>query len=315
MWPHADLDNYWNGYRWRHRTDARGFRNPPGAATDVLVLGDSLVYGHGVEEEQTFVAALRRGGIGAYNLARQGDCLYDEYVLARLHVSALRPRAVVLVTFLNDFADLEEYRTTAQIEAPPELAGYDYAAIARSRDELLARRPSRLAAALASAPSVRLLGGLARSLRDAEWMTRAHAAGTPAALAGDPLTAPFLDPIRLARLERYHQLVLADLARRLRADAVGLVLAPLPAGPDPASHAPAQERLGALLRRLAELQQLTLVDLAPPLAGCAACFLPGDGHLSPAGHARVARRLAAALAPLAARGAGFAADRSTAPST
>jgi hypothetical protein len=94
-----------NGLRWRHATDARGFRNPDGVPTQVLLLGDSMIYGHGVEEPATVAGVLRREhAIAAYDMSRQGSCLYDDYVLLRLWLERLRPRQVVLFVFVNDCA-------------------------------------------------------------------------------------------------------------------------------------------------------------------------------------------------------------------
>src|SRR4030095_14133840 len=82
MCPDFHTRAYWNGYVWDHRTDARGFRNPPELHDPALVwLGDSMIYGHGVEERDTAAAQLRSAhGIAAYNAGRQADCLYQEYL-------------------------------------------------------------------------------------------------------------------------------------------------------------------------------------------------------------------------------------------
>ena len=124
MWPNYETSAYWNGYRWKHRTDALGFRNPPDLADRSLVLlGDSMIYGHGVEEQDTVSYLLRtKYGRGAYSGARQGDCLYQEYLVARRLLPELRPKTLVLTTFANDFEDLETYRKPAEIAQPAELS-------------------------------------------------------------------------------------------------------------------------------------------------------------------------------------------------
>ena len=65
---------HWNGYSWRHRTDAWGGRNPETwSEVDVALLGDSMIYGHGVEEEQTTAHFLReRLGVKVSNLGSHG---------------------------------------------------------------------------------------------------------------------------------------------------------------------------------------------------------------------------------------------------
>ncbi len=46
---------YSHGYFWRHQTDSLGFRNPSDLVDHgVLLLGDSFIYGHVVEEDETF---------------------------------------------------------------------------------------------------------------------------------------------------------------------------------------------------------------------------------------------------------------------
>ena len=61
MHPNHERMIYFNGYRWRHKTDSRGFRNPVETLTaSVVLLGDSIVYGHGVEEVSTIRITSRR---------------------------------------------------------------------------------------------------------------------------------------------------------------------------------------------------------------------------------------------------------------
>ena len=59
MRPNQKLRNYWAGHAWDHQTDAWGFRNPPQKSKEILLLGDSLVYGHGVDEPDSFAGLLR----------------------------------------------------------------------------------------------------------------------------------------------------------------------------------------------------------------------------------------------------------------
>src|SRR2546430_4217354 len=51
MRPHSEREMFFDGYHWHHRTDWMGFRNPEDRkSADVVLLGDSMVYGHGLEE-------------------------------------------------------------------------------------------------------------------------------------------------------------------------------------------------------------------------------------------------------------------------
>lgn len=111
-----------SGYQWRHETDQRGLRNPPETEHEVLVFGDSFLYGHGVEEPDTAVAQLRSAhGWKAYNMARQGDSITAEYVLFRLWFDELRPKRVILCAFGNDFLDVDSLRSPAEQADPPEV--------------------------------------------------------------------------------------------------------------------------------------------------------------------------------------------------
>ena len=290
MWPSFSTENYWNGYRWQHATDERGFRNPPGAAADVLLLGDSLIYGHGVEEPETVSAFLRAEfGMGAYNMGRQGAALFDEYVFLRTWLPELRPRSVVLFVFLNDFDDLEVYRTAEQIATMPEIDRIDYAAIRQWAGELASRMPAAPRRWLARRPSLRLLRSAAKELRSLALTTPAWAADFP---ADPPFLAPLQDPDRRARLGTYYTRILGDLAPRCRSRGIELSVVYLGAGSDPQSYQPAQELAVDLVRAAAVEGGSPFFDSREAFSGCDECFLPRDGHFTPVGHRRLARFVA-----------------------
>src|SRR5262249_4241690 len=99
MIPNHSTTMFANGYVWRHRTDALGFRNETlHIPADVMVLGDSFVYGHGVDVEHTVAHYLeQRTGLRVVNLGRQGDCAYQEAYLLTAYLPVFKPRFVVLV--------------------------------------------------------------------------------------------------------------------------------------------------------------------------------------------------------------------------
>lgn len=290
MWPDFATGNYWNGYRWQHATDARGFRNPPGTPTDVLLLGDSLIYGHGVEEVETVAHFLRsEHRVGAYNMGRQGAALYDEYVLLRTFLPELAPKAIVLFVFLNDFDDLEVYRTTEEISAIPELDQLDYAALREWNRELAARLPWAFRRWLWRRPSLRLLLSVAKELPGLSFTAPAFAAESA---PDPPFLAPLLDDVRRSRQATYYDRIFADLAARCRARGIELRIVYLGAGADPETYDVAQAAAVALIGEAASASHLGFFDSRPVFAGCSECFLPRDGHFTGAGHRRLARFVA-----------------------
>lgn len=292
MVPGFTTENFWNGYTWQHCTDGLGFRNPSVLKDrSLLLLGDSLIYGHGVEEEQTVAHILRtRHGRSAYNMARQGDCLYQQYVLLRLYRDELAPRTVVLFVFLNDFSDLLSYRTREELERLPELRLDDRALRQRVAD--LGRNPRYpLLRQLYRSRSLRLIRGVTRSL-SGDWMARAEAA--PAGL-GD-LAAAVLQPEPYALASRYYSRVLAECQKLAKEKGADLRIVLLDVGPVAGPEGQrAYERLGHFLADASRELGFSYTSTTGIFEGCGDCFLPDDGHFSPQGHARLARFLDAAI--------------------
>jgi hypothetical protein len=119
MLPSYSAEMTYNGHWWHHQTDQYGFRNQGNHATaDIVLLGDSQTYGHGLEFEQTIGAALERlTGRAVYNLGRQGDTSLQEAYLLTEHISRLQPRVVLYLFTENDIRDLYFYRTDEELEA------------------------------------------------------------------------------------------------------------------------------------------------------------------------------------------------------
>jgi hypothetical protein len=107
----------WNGYTWQHSADARGFRNPTTSeSADIVILGDSIVYGHGVEEEDTIAARLRaRVQVPVVNLGVTGASPVHYVAFTRNYALRLRPKAVVVVVFANDLTEIEMQRNAGEI--------------------------------------------------------------------------------------------------------------------------------------------------------------------------------------------------------
>jgi len=91
------------GYRGRELPARR-----PGASTRVVVIGDSIAFGYGVSDEQTFTHLLdaRDNGIDAANMGVQGFGPGQELLVLQRDGLRTDPDVVVLAVCLkNDFAD------------------------------------------------------------------------------------------------------------------------------------------------------------------------------------------------------------------
>jgi len=107
------------------RVNRLGFRGPeitPAPAPGVhrvLVLGDSVVFGQGLEEEETvsgvLAVRLNAGGAGRYEVINAGVPGYDAVAEARLLETvgvAVRPEIVIVGTSLNDYDVAPMYSPT-----------------------------------------------------------------------------------------------------------------------------------------------------------------------------------------------------------
>jgi hypothetical protein len=118
MRPHYEREMYFNGYRWHHKTDWMGFRNPVDrTAADVVLLGDSMIYGHGVEETSTVRHHLEQAlGRPVANLGMQGAGIHQEYQVLKRFGVPLAPRYVFLFFLVNDIFDLTTALTDRDME-------------------------------------------------------------------------------------------------------------------------------------------------------------------------------------------------------
>ena len=118
MLPSYNTEMAYNGYHWHHQTDEYGFRNHEGTIrANIILLGDSNTYGHGLEMEQTVGYSLERlTGHTVYNLARQGDSSLQQAYLLTEQISRLQPRVVLYLFCENDIRDLYAYRTDSELQ-------------------------------------------------------------------------------------------------------------------------------------------------------------------------------------------------------
>lgn len=130
--PHYARAMYYNGYRWDHRGDARGFRNAVDRQqADVLLLGDSMVYGHGLELADTIGQRLENElGRPVANLGVQGASSHQEYQILKRWIGEMRPHYVFLFFLYNDVEDLTAYLTDEEmmrfVSAPADAGEVDY---------------------------------------------------------------------------------------------------------------------------------------------------------------------------------------------
>jgi len=132
MKPGYDAEMFYNGYRWHHHANKQGIRSETDfQRADVVLLGDSQVYGHGLQERETIASRLEAlDGLKTANLGVQGD--YPPFSYIRLRELGLfyQPEVVLFFTALDQ--DLEDYRTRKpgrdDLEAILAAPAQDYAA-------------------------------------------------------------------------------------------------------------------------------------------------------------------------------------------
>jgi lysophospholipase L1-like esterase len=303
MRANDDRMMYFNGYRWRHRTDSRGFRNPvERARASVVLIGDSIVYGHGVEETSTIRHHLEAIlGEPVANLGVQGSSIHDEYQVLKAFGVSLRPRYVFLFFLANDIDDLRslsEREMSAFLGLPLADHSTPYFRIRRPRARPWPVRWSRaLDARLGDLYVVKAWDFLRRSLR-----TRR---AKPAEAAEDVLSS--LPPVpggpKAALAMRFHLHALRkiqDLADQRRFTFVN-VFTHTGWLPDE----PAYERI---LTAFSRSHDVAFLSLGPAFErgrqNGADPFLKGDGHLSDAGARLAAEALARYIAEHPTSGAG-----------
>jgi hypothetical protein len=98
---------YWNGHWWWHEANADGYRGAKLERADAVFLGDSMIYGHGVEAEQTVPARFQaRSGLVTANLGQQGACMVQQLLTFLETGVRLRPRLVFVCTHPTDLEEV-----------------------------------------------------------------------------------------------------------------------------------------------------------------------------------------------------------------
>jgi len=296
-------------WRGRHRhhdydvgysTNGLAFRGPAEAARGpcALWLGDSFTFGFGVDDGMTFadrLDAARAGGLRHVNLGTPGYSTDQEILLLEKRIAEFDARFVGLAVYLgNDLIDNQLVFPLQAATAKPyfELRGGDL--VRRNKPVPQAIKPAGERARGFGARLFEMAGvvpgridGLVNAFETPRWL-------------GLERPAPPADFERRARPELDASLALfAALIGRLRAagrPAAIVLLASRRHLVAPESWAGRyQEALRAGLRQTPlGLPLLDLADGFRGVAGAGDLHHPNEGHLTAAGHAAVAERIAAA---------------------
>ena len=287
---------YWNGHWWTHEANADGYRGPAAAGAEAVFLGDSMIYGHGVETAETVAAAFaRQTGRPAANLGVQGYCLVQSLALLRHKGVGLRPRWIFVASHPTDVPDVLHWYERPEIERFLAKDGH----LPLVRPELRPRPPGLFdwweQRGALPVRAGRLLGGIARAARD-------RPDGPQVTTTAEPYFKPSpsdLDvPFIAARPEApaddrlawdAHRRALAEIKRTAELAGARLVLFDLGY---PREFSQAIEGVAKELE--VGYSPAGRVVLGAALRG-EPMYLANDGHWTPAGCARVARELSASV--------------------
>jgi hypothetical protein len=114
--PSVSRRMYWSGHWWHHDTNERGWRGPVADPADAVFLGDSMIYGHGVEQDDTVPARFARTtGLATDNLGQQGTCLLQAYMILLRRGLSLKPKRVFACAHPTDIKDAAVYWDEAEL--------------------------------------------------------------------------------------------------------------------------------------------------------------------------------------------------------
>ncbi len=288
MIPNFTTRMYANGHEWRHETDSLGFRNRGTVVpADVVLLGDSYIYGHGLAYEQTVGQRNHElTGLRVANLARQGDCAFQEAYLLTEYRALLRPRWVVYFFYENDIADLFAFLSERQMEefiATPFNA-IRYPARKDSATALQSRQAAIQKRSIVQKAKDRLyVYKMWRWLRWQLGLRQAVAAPRPGHVdPGDERSVAW----------RYTRHAIGYMQFLRQQGGAQLVVVAI---------TPGNRRQYELVQGIAHDYGLPFLDTSPLSSADATLWLPGDGHPSPEGARRLAAIVAAYLKSAASR--------------
>jgi len=293
-----------------HRGAAYGPERRPGVGR-VVLLGDSLTYGYGVGDDQTFAHLVdaARADVEVVNLGVQGYGLDQSLIMLEERGVAYRPDVVVLAVCTgNDFLDDVSPVFLYDGRHPKPFYGVDGERLVRHDAHLRRSAPARLARLLREhSVLVERLAGLG-----------AGGARAPAAeMLGRHIRLPSGESVTLrdalavpARRQRAFWRDVSDVSFRLIAE-IGRVAAAhggayhvlfFPSDPSHFTPGSWYEAQLADARARPDLRGVSLVDMGAALArrGVSAetfgrYYLDTHCHLTPAGHRLAAEELGALI--------------------
>jgi hypothetical protein len=297
MKPNVRREMYWAGHWWQHDANKEGYRGPVLDHADAIILGDSVIYGHGVETSQTVSSQLTETtGLGVANLGQQGNSMVQCLITLQRKGVSLRPKVVYVS---SHFTDLEE---TTQWYPPEELSRFvdspdtdPYLPLAR--EEYRPRPlwdPFYIWAYHLAIPMrcSGILGAVVRSIRSGSfsWETDTESNG-PYLPSEEALKSPFVPETtsgsELDRLQwQVHRRALMEIKRI--SDAIGAKLVFFDMG-YPYAFSQVIERIAEEMG--VEYNTAGRVALERALAG-ENVYLANDGHWTAAGCRIVAEELA-----------------------
>ena len=113
MKPNFKQEFFYNDYRWLHQSNEIGIRRSKNIEkADIIALGDSFIYGHGVPAENTLCNYLESiSNKRVVNLGVQGDYPPSQYIRLKYLGLFLRPKIVLFfMNFPQDGSDFLMYR-------------------------------------------------------------------------------------------------------------------------------------------------------------------------------------------------------------
>jgi hypothetical protein len=282
-------------YRVDYRINSRGFRGPEPAAPDarrprLVVVGDSIVEGHGAEEHQRFTELLTDWDTVNAGMQGASPIYYAANVERYLD---LKPRVILLLLFENDIS--EDRVRESGIDDWPRLAGPGVLLLKDrwvSRSALLSQALGNARTMLQRFP----IGEVEQIAFDSRMEYRPNQEQHELAQISPILVAPSLWDMQWGLTARYLDYFLRRAAAAgVEVRVASLSMVTLQPG-QPAPFLPHARTLDQKIREWAQARGVPCLSLTTDMlrvhpSELGKLMIPGDGHLSTTGHRWVAERL------------------------